>query len=217
MLFIVGVEGLVAPMLNLSEKRDSLLSRGFGPALLLVMMAILPATAVLTMLVHGRLLHWTGRLLGGTARPHEVHAAFAWSQAPFVAAGWPLLAEVPLRAAAADLDPVPPWLASAIAISESASEPITYVAALACVVGAVLWVKYLAEAQRFSAWRALANQLLAAACGFGLLLGGIALAAALVPKGNAIVYGAIGSVTVLVIVGVAQLASRRRRRAASAP
>ncbi len=216
-LFIVGVEGLVAPMLNLSEKRDSIFSEGFGPAVLLVVLAILPATAVLTMLVHGRLLHWTGRLLGGTAQPHEIHAAFAWSQAPFVAVGWPLLAEVPLRAAAADLDPVPPWLSSAISISERASGPVANVAVVVAVIGALLWLKYLAEAQRFSSWRAIANQVLAAACGLGLLLAGIALAAALVPKGNAILYGAIGSGAVLVIVGAAHLASRRRRRTAPAP
>ncbi len=216
-LFIVGLEGLVAPMLRLSERRDFLFSRGFGPALLLVMMASLPAVAVLTMLVHGRLLHWTGRLLGGTARPHEIHAAFAWSQAPFVALGWPLVIEVPLRAAAADLDPVPQWLSSAISISERAVEPVAYVAVVAGVIGAVLWVKYLAEAQRFSSWRAIANHVLAAASGVGLLFAGIELAVALVPKGNAMIYGATGSGTVLVIVGAAALASRRRRRAASAP
>jgi len=216
-LFIVSVEGLVAPMLTLSEKRDLLLSRGFGPAFLLVVMATLPATAVLTMLVHGRLLHWTGRLLGGSARPHEIHAAFAWSQAPLVTVGWPLLVEVPLRAVAADLDPVPRWLSSAISFAERASGPVTFVAVVAAAMGGFLWVKYLAEAQRFSSWRAIANHALAAACGIGLLLGAIKLAVALVPRGNAMIYGAIGSGIVLAVIGAATLALRKRREAPPAP
>jgi hypothetical protein len=165
------------------------------------------------MLVHGRLLYWTGKLLKGGARPCEIHAAFAWSQAPFVAVGWPLLFEVPLRAAAADADPVPGWLVRSLEIAEWIRPPSEWLAGIAAIVGAFLWVKYLAEAQRFSAWRAVANQLLAGALFLGLLAGGIGLGVALAPRGNAVAHGLIGSVAVLVAVGVALLIARGRRRA----
>ncbi len=212
-LFIVAAEGLVVPMLRLSEKRDLLFGRGFGSAGLLVVMATLPVTAVALMFVQGRLLHWTGKLLKGGARRHEIHAAFAWSQAPFVAVGWPLVIEVPLRAAAADLDPVPGWLSWSIEAAVRIREPLEWIATIAAIAGVLLWVEYLAEAQRFSAWRAMANQLLAGAALIGLFAGGIELAAALVPTSNAIVYGAIASAAVLATVGGAGLIERGRRGA----
>jgi hypothetical protein len=212
-LLIVALEGMLAPLLNLSEKRDFLFSKGFGPLLMAAMLATLPATAVLTMLVHGRLLCWTGRLLKGSARPFEVHAAFAWSQLPFVLAAWPLLLELPLRLAAADAEPVPAWLERAIEWSEPLAEWVGLVAALAAVAAAVRWIQFLAEAQRFSAWRAIANQLMAGLLLLGLLAAGIALAAAALPQSNAIVYGAIGSALVLLAVGIPALIGRVQARA----
>ncbi len=161
------------------------------------------------MIVHGRLLLWTGKLLGGSARPHEIHAAFAWSQAPFVAVGWPLLVELPLRAAAADLDPVPSWLARSIEISARLSEPVAWISSVAAVVGAFLWVKYIAEAQRFSSWRAIANQLMAGALLLALIGGAIALGAAFARR---FVYGAIGIAAMAVLGGTAVFIERARSR-----
>jgi hypothetical protein len=141
-----------------------------------------------------------------------VHAAFAWSQLPYVAVAWPLLLEAPLRAAAADLDPVPGWLARSIDVAVRVSEVVQWVAGAAAMAGAVLWVSYLAEAQRFSGWRAVANQLLAGAALLALFAGGIALGAAIVPRSNAIVYGTIAGAAVLAAVGAAVLIARWRGR-----
>ncbi len=209
-LCIVALEGPLAATMNLSEKRDSLFSQGFGAPLLLALLALLPATAVLTMFVHGRLLYWSGKLLKGAARTHEIHAAFAWSQLPFVATAWPLVLEVPLRAAATDADPVPPALQAAIDLTVAISAPVEWIAAVAALVGAFLWIKFLAEAQRFSAWRAIANQVMAGLTLVVLLAAGIGLAVAAIPKSNALLYGAIGSTFVLLAVAIPALIGRAR-------
>lgn len=211
-LAIVALEGMLAPLLNLSEKRDFFFSKGFGAPMLLLMLATMPAFAVMAMLVHGRLLYWTGKPLKGTARPHEIHAAWAWSQLPFVLTAWPLLVELPLRVAAADADPVPGWLQGAIGLAAAAAEPIGWVAAIAAIVGAVLWVQFLAEAQRFSAWRAMANQLMAGLLFIGLLAAGIGLTAAALPGSNALVYGAIGSAFALLAIALTAFIGRARTR-----
>jgi hypothetical protein len=215
-LAIVAAEGMLAPLLKLSEKRDFFFSKGFGAPMLALMLATMPAFAVVAMLVHGRLLYWTGKPLRGTARPHEIHAALAWSQLPFVATAWPLLLEIPLRVAAADADPVPRGLQRAIELARAIAEPIGWIATVAALVGAVLWIKFLAEAQRFSAWRAVANQLLAGLLLVGLLVAGIGLGMALVPKSNAMVYGAFGAALILVAVGLPTIIGRARARAPAA-
>lgn len=209
-LAIVAAEGMLAPSLNLSEKRDFFFSKGFGAPMLLLMLATMPAFAVAAMFVHGRLLLWTGRPLGGAARPYELHAAWAWAKLPFVLTAWPLLLEIPLRVAAADADPVPRWLERAIGFAGTVAEPVVWIATIAALAAAVRWVKFLAEAQRFSAWRALVNQLLAGLLLVGLLLAGIGLGAALVPKSNAMVYGAFGAALILLAVGLPTLIGRLR-------
>jgi hypothetical protein len=207
-LAIVAAEGILAPLLKLSEKREFFFSKSFGAPILALMLATMPAFAVAAMFVHGRLLYWTGRPLGGTARPHEIHAAWAWSQLPFVLTAWPLLLELPLRVAAADADPVPASLQRAIALAVAAAQPVAWIATIAALAGAVRWVSFLAEAQRFSTWRAIANQLLAGVLLVGLLVAGIGLGTALVPKSNAMVYGAFGSALILVAVGLPVLIGR---------
>jgi Yip1-like protein len=217
-LALAALEGLGAYAVNLQEKRELLYGRGAGLALLLAASVVLPATGVLGMLAHGRLLLWTGKLLRGRAVPREIHAAFAWSQLPLVVVALPLVLEVPLRAAAAEADPVPRWLAAALAGLAEASGALLELAALAALAGAFLYVKFLAEAQRFSAWRALANHLLGALLGLGLVAGGVGVAYAarrsaapwqLVPLSLAVTAGVPLAVERLVIL--------RRRRAAGAP
>lgn len=209
-LAIVAAEGMLAPLVKLSEKRDFFFSKGFGAPMLLLMLATMPAFAVVAMLVHGRLLYWTGKPLNGTARPYEIHAAWAWSQLPFVLTAWPLLIEIPLRVAAADADPVPAALQRAIGLAATVAEPVGWIATIAALACAVRWVKFLAEAQRFSAWRAIANQLLAGVLLVGLLLAGTGLGMAVVPKSNAMVYGAFGAALILVAVGLPVLIGRLR-------
>ncbi len=180
-LALAAAEGLLAFALQLREEHQ----RFREGALLIVVMGffvLVPGLGVLAMLVHGRLLHWTGKLLRGRAAPHEIHAAFAWSQFPFIMVAWPLGLEIPLRIAAADADPVPPGLQFALDALHVAGAPLAYASGVAILVGAFLYVKYLAEAQRFSSWRAVLNQVLAALAGLGLLAAGFALGLAFSPK-----------------------------------
>lgn len=180
-LALAAVEGLLAFALRLQGEHERF---GEGVGLIVVMgfFVLLPGFGALTMLVHGRLLHWTGKPLRGRAAPHEIHAAFAWSQFPFIVVAWPLGLEVPLRIAAADADPVPAWLRLALDALGAAGEPLAYASSVAILVGAFLYVKYLAEAQRFSSWRALLNHVLAALAGLGLLAAGFAFGMAFSPK-----------------------------------
>jgi hypothetical protein len=212
-LVIVALEGLLAPLVSLSEKPE-LLDPPYGALRLffLIVLATLPATAVLLLFVHGRFLLWTGRILKGTARPVELHAAFAWSQLPFVLVAWPLLPELPLRAAAADLDPVPAGLALAIDLASSVRPPLEWIAAVTALACAVRWIQFLAEAQRFSAWRAVANQLLAGVLFVALFGGAAGGAAALAPDGQGFRYGLAGATLALLAVALAGLMDRARSR-----
>ncbi len=180
-LALAAAEGLLAFALRVREEHQRL-GEGVGLVVVMGFFVILPGLGVLAMLVHGRLLHWTGKLLRGRAAPHEIHAAFAWSQFPFILVAWPLGLEIPLRIAAADADPVPAGLRVALDVLRVAGEPLAYASGVAILAGAFLYVKYLAEAQRFSSWRALLNQLLAALAGLGLLASGFALGLAFSPK-----------------------------------
>jgi hypothetical protein len=157
-LALAALEGLGAFVLNLQEKRASFYGRGVGLVVLLGFSLLLPAVGVLGMLAHGRLLLWSGRLLGGRAAPRDIHAA-------------------------------------------------------------LLYVLFLAEAQRFSAWRGLANHLLAGLLGLALLAGGVAAAYGLwrsaapfqlVPLALVLSAGVPLAVERVVVL-------RRRWRAAAAP
>jgi Yip1-like protein len=214
---IAGLEGLAAFTVNLQEKRDTFYGRGVGLAVLLAFCVLLPALGALGMLAHGRLLLWTGKLLGGRAAPREIHAAFAWSQLPLVVAALPLVAEIPLRAAAAEAEPVPGWLDAALAGLEGAAEALLALAVLAALAGLVLYVKFLAEAQRFSAWRALANHVLAALLGVALLLGGAAAAHGLWRGAGPYQLVPLAlALTVAAPLAVERAVVLRRRRAAGA-
>ncbi len=217
-LALAALEGLGAFAVNLQEKREQLYGRGWGLAMLLAFSVVLPAMGVLGMLAHGRLLLWTGTLLRGRAVAREIHAAFAWSQLPFVVVALPLVLEIPLRAAAAEADPAPRWLAAALAGLSEAAGALLGLAVLAALAGAFLYVKFLAEAQRFSAWRALANHLLAGLLGVALLFAGVGVAHAawrsaapwqLIPLSLVVTAG--------VPLAVERLVLLRRRRAEGAP
>jgi hypothetical protein len=215
-LALAALEGLAAFIVNIQEKRALFYGRGMGLAVVLATCVVLPAMGVLGMFAHGRLLLWTGKLLRGGAAAREIHAAFAWSQIPFVAAALPLVAEVPLRAAAAEADPVPAALDAALAALEGASDALLTVAVLAGLAGAFLYVKFLAEAQRFSAWRALANHLLAALLGVAIVAGAVAVPHAAWPSAAPWQLAPVAlAIAVVIPLAIEQAVSRRRRAAAA--
>ncbi|HSM91383.1 MAG TPA: hypothetical protein VLT47_00775 [Anaeromyxobacteraceae bacterium] len=160
-------------MLRLASNRD-LTQFGVQHLLFTLFLPLWGIAGILGMLLHGRLLLWTGRWLGGAATPPELHAAFAWSQLPAALIAAPFLLLAPLRLAAADAHPVPDWLRASLDFAEAASAPMSVLWLVAILVGLLLWVIYLAEAQRIALWRALANELLAALAvvvpGVGILI-----------------------------------------------
>jgi hypothetical protein len=216
-VLLVALDGLVAPALTLREQRASASGGLLGATLLLhlAFTVTAPLAAVLGMLVHGRLLWWSGKALRGAARPHEIHAACAWAQLPLVLAGWPLLAELPLRIAAADREAVPGALRAALDLADAAARVLAPAVLVAGLLGAVLYVGFLAEAQRFSAWRALANHVLALVLGIALVAGGIGLGL-LAVRQKGVWIGLLGAAALFAAILVVE-ARLRRRRAVSVP
>ena len=210
-LLLAALEGISVYSLKLAERADAFAP---GPAIALwfAVAAIAPAAGVMGMLVHGRLLWWTGALLGGRARPEEIHAAFAWSELPFVVAAAPLVLTFPVRAAAALLEPTPPALQRALGAVVHVSDVCVGVAAIAGLGGAVLYVRYLAEAQGFGPRRAIVNHVLAVIAGLALLAAGIAAAMRVIPGSNAAVYGLVGSAAAAALAIPIEITVRRRAR-----
>ena len=106
---------------------------------------------VFSVLVGPFLLAFVGNWLGGEADPSDIRQAVAWSYAPFAVVG---LVWVPIIMAYGGVPTAP--------VGEE--EPILWGLALAglAVLTAALWtlwleVVMLAEAQRFSIWRAVIN------------------------------------------------------------
>jgi hypothetical protein len=172
-LLLAALAGPSAFALNATGHAD-LVERGPARGILLLMGAFMPVAGVLGMLAHGRLLWWTGRILGGRARPAEIHAAFAWSELPFVVAAAPLVVSIPLRLAAQALDPRSAVLQFALDLLHAASGALVVAAALAAVAGGVVHVRFLGEAQGFGAGRACANHVLALFAGLALFAIGVA-------------------------------------------
>lgn len=106
-------------------------------------------------------IHWTGRWLGGEGTVVEIRCALAWSQIPTICL-------LPLSIL------IMYWLAG-IHIPTGGSVPVGMPAPTGMVLGVIsliylvvgIWqivitVQTVAEAQRFSGWRSLANLILAA-------------------------------------------------------
>jgi hypothetical protein len=116
-----------------------------------------PIGGLVTMLVWAGLLGWTGRWLGGRAGPGELRTAVAWSQLPTIVAGvlWlPALAVFGERLFMSE--PLAGLGPAAIAFAVFTSAAML----TAAVWSFVLQVFMVAETQRFSARKALANMAL---------------------------------------------------------
>jgi hypothetical protein len=88
---------------------------------------------------------------------------------------------------------------------------------VAILVGVLLWVLYLAEAQRFAVWRALANEALALVVIAVPGLGIIAAVAGIVPSARELAQVGIALAALVTLIGAAALIEhvvRRRSRAA---
>lgn len=114
---------------------------------------------IITLYLGGLLLRWTGSWIGGTATSEHIRAAVAWSGVPLV---WALVLWVPeLALFGKDL-----FTTETPRIDASVGMLLLFLgfAAIEVVVGAwafVVALKSLGQVQGFSAWKALANGLLA--------------------------------------------------------
>jgi hypothetical protein len=156
-LLLASLEFPVLFAVKVQPLQDRLAANATARVVAVAALALFPTFGVVWLLVHSRLLLWSGRLLGGRARPYELHAAYAWAQVPLVVTGAPLLIWLLLLIASDGRQ------TAAISILSGAASWIEVAVAVAALLGGFLWVKFLAEAQRFSSWRALLNHALAGA------------------------------------------------------
>jgi hypothetical protein len=108
-------------------------------------------------LLHSRLVRLIGARLGGTASLRDLHAVSAWAAVPIAACAPLLLALFILRSLPAALGP------EAAVPATGKLQFIVRMVLIACGIWTLARsLVFLAEAQQFSKWRALANQSLAA-------------------------------------------------------
>lgn len=118
-----------------------------------------PVGGIITLYLGSLLLRWTGSWIGGTATTQHIRAAIAWSGVPLV---WALVLWVPeLAIFGKEL-----FTTATPRIDASVGMLLLFLgfAAIEVVVGAwafVVALKSLGQVQGFSAWKALANGLLA--------------------------------------------------------
>jgi hypothetical protein len=120
-----------------------------------------PIGGVLTLYLGGGLLKWTGTWLGGQASARHLRAALAWSSVPSV---WALLLWKPeLALFGQEL-----FTSETPRIDASPMLSLALLGFFALELTVAIWtiiilLKCIGEAQKFSAWKALGNALLAAA------------------------------------------------------
>jgi hypothetical protein len=129
------------------------------PVILLMVLVLGPIGGIIGLHIGARLLHFTGKWLGGTATPEEIRAAVAWGGVPAL---WGALLWVPillLSGAAV--------FTSDMSVNEVNGVALLLSGAMILVqVGTAIWSVFtglhtLGEVQGFSAWKAFANGFLA--------------------------------------------------------
>jgi hypothetical protein len=156
MVIVLSVLGGIAESLDKAEAKhmgDKLPL----PAILAICLILGPIGGLLSVYFGGAIIKWTGSWIGGRGSTTDIRAALAWSNIPII---WALLLVIPkILLIGQDLFTSTPILDSAPTL-----KMLFIVFGLAdLVIG--IWsgfvtLKCLAEAQRFSAWKALLNIIL---------------------------------------------------------
>ncbi len=128
----------------------------------ILMIAIIagPLGGIVSLYFGSLLVRWTGRWIGATGTPETIRAAFAWANVPII---WALLLWLPeLGLFGKEL-----FTANTPEIDASLPLSFTYVGFMLLETTIAIWtivvfLKCLGQVQGFTAWRALANVLLAA-------------------------------------------------------
>lgn len=148
----------LAALLGISQSLDRAASLDLGsrhglPAILIGSVVSGAVAGPVFLLLAAWLVRWTGSWLGGRASAAEVRVALAWGQAPAVSA-MPLWIPVVL-AGGVEVFRAQPEIPDAAASLTILGCGIAM--AVAAVWGAATAVVALAEAQRFTTWRALGS------------------------------------------------------------
>jgi hypothetical protein len=137
--------------------------------LILVLAGIFgPIGGVIGLYLMGFIMHWTGRWIGGQASPQQLRAALAWASVPMI---WCLLIWIPelmlfgqelFTSTEPNIESDPFLLSAAVGfgILETIIAVWAFIVCLHC----------LGQVQGFSAWRALANTVLAGLVVLGPIL-----------------------------------------------
>lgn len=120
-----------------------------------------PPSGILTLHISGALIHWTGRWLGGSAPASHLRTALAWGSLPMVAG---LVLWIPALGVFREelFTMTTPRLDANLGLAYGMIAH-GLVSGTLGVWALVLMLKAIGEVQGFSAWRAMANVLLAAA------------------------------------------------------
>jgi len=155
---------VLATIAGVSRVLDRASLRSMGdevPIFVILGLALIAGTVggVIMIYLYGSLLRWTGKWFGGSGTNIEVRAAFAW---PNAILAWALLLWIPeLLIFGEEL-----FTSETPRLDASMTLTLLYLGFLflELVIGvwcAVAFLKCLGEAQGFSAWRALANSIVA--------------------------------------------------------
>jgi len=128
------------------------------PAIILTSLGAGSAIGIVMLYVSGALLSWTGTWLNGRATPVDARSAVAWSTVPQI---WALLLWIPELA----------LFGRGLFVSDISDlfgRPVLLIVYLLFIIieliivvwAIIVYIKCLAEAQRFSAWKALVNALI---------------------------------------------------------
>ncbi len=128
------------------------------PAIILTSICAGSATGIIMLYLSGALLSWTGTWLKGQATARDARAAVAWSTVPEI---WALLLWIPELA----------LYGRGLFVSDMSDlygRPVLILVYLFFILieliisvwAIIVYIKCLAEAQRFSAWKALVNALM---------------------------------------------------------
>lgn len=159
-IWFLGALGGISQVLHQASVNEEADSLAYDPIAVLVATAVIGVIyGVVSLWVMPYPVCWTGRWLGGSGKVSGVRSSLAWAQVPGI---WSLALYVVLIVMAG-----PEFLSGAFQLSFADGASLVTVAAV-CLIGLVtIWqffttLKTLAEAQAFSAWRALANLILTA-------------------------------------------------------
>lgn len=180
-IWLLGALGGISQVLHQASVSHEAEPLAYDPVAVLVAISVIGAVyGIVSLWVMPYPVCWTGRWLGGLGGVAAVRSSLAWAQVPGI---WSLLLYGLLIITAG-----PRFLSAAFELTPTDGAGRVALAA-AVVIGVItIWqffttLKTVAEAQQFSAWRALVNLILAAVL--------VALVAVLLAAGAGLVAGLV--------------------------